>query len=734
MNELWGEFMKKHELLVPAGDMECLKQAVYHGADAVYLACKNFGARKFASNFTNEEIVEAIRFCHLYGVKIYVTMNTLVKDSEVNSFLAQALFLHKHGVDALIVQDFGMICYLREKYPNLEIHASTQANNSSVETCEMFYKLGVKRVVFSRELSIDEIDQIEIPIEKEAFIHGALCVSYSGCCLMSSMIGGRSGNRGECAGSCRLPYSLLKDHKLIRDSQYLLSMKELNTSPNMKRLLNSSVYSFKIEGRMKGPLYVGFITSFYRKLIDQEPFSLEETTDQLKTIFNREFTMGHLFGVSGMNLINAHSPNHIGLKIGNASIHQDKIRLVLDKGKTLHQHDSIRFLKQNKGMVVNYLYDENMCFCNSSSSICYVDNKVGFNGSDLLMKTQDKILEEEMILSDVEKKIPLSLSVVARMGKPLLVSVSDGINTIEKEFGMVEEALSSPMSEEAILEKLSKLGNTPFCIRSTHVDMDSNIFIPVKVLNEIRRSCVDELMEKRRNPDVSVIEKKVSFSYKATEPEIGFSCFVRNEEQLLACLEYPFIRIYVSSKSLFEKYKQNPSIVYYPGRCHSSYTNRFVERNVVADTFYYSNSCFGNYFLNVTNIYTAYYLKKLGLKNIPLSCELSLKEVYSLIEHFRKKFGEGNFEYPIYGKIENMIIKDNVLDIEKNSFSYHLMDMNQRLYPVYYDGEKTHIYHFENRDMCHESLPFCGLLLFYDESKEEIQSIIKKLGKNKKLC
>ena len=163
--------MKKPELLVPAGNMECLYQAVQNGCDAVYLACKNFGARKFAANFTNEEIVEAIRYCHLYGVRVFVTMNTLVKNDEVDDFLKQALFLHKAGVDALIVQDFGMICLLREKYPNLEIHASTQANVCSREVCELYYKLGVKRVVFARELNIDEIKNIDVPIEKEVFIH-----------------------------------------------------------------------------------------------------------------------------------------------------------------------------------------------------------------------------------------------------------------------------------------------------------------------------------------------------------------------------------------------------------------------------------------------------------------------------------------------------------------------------------------------------------------------------------
>ena len=308
--------MKKHELLIPAGDMESLHQAVLNGADAVYLGCKSFGARKFARNFDNEEIIDAIKFAHLYGVKIYVTMNTLVKDEEVDDFLNQIEFLHKNGVDAVIVQDFGMICLIREMYPNLEVHASTQANTSSKETAELFYKLGVKRVVFSREMSLDEINEIDVPIEKEVFIHGALCICYSGCCLMSSMLGTRSGNRGECAGSCRLPYSLETNGSKIIKDKYLLSTKELNSSINMDKLLDSDIASFKVEGRMKSPEYVGFITRYYRNLIDRKNIDLEEETNKLKTIFNREFTSGNLFNTKAVELMNTKTPNQIGLEIG----------------------------------------------------------------------------------------------------------------------------------------------------------------------------------------------------------------------------------------------------------------------------------------------------------------------------------------------------------------------------------------------------------------------------------
>ena len=313
----------KKELLVPAGDMACLKAAIFNGADAVYVAGKSFGARKFATNFTNEELIDAIKFCHLYEVKIYVTMNTLVKNNEVDAFLEQVRFLYKNGVDAILMQDFGMICLVREIFPKLNIHASTQANNSSYETIKLFYDLGIKRVVFSRELSIEEIDNINLPIEKEVFIHGALCISYSGCCLMSSMLGGRSGNRGECAGSCRLKYDLLDNNKIIRKNKYLLSTKELNTTKYIDKLLNSSINSFKIEGRMKSPLYVGFITNLYRNLIDGKDINLDEEIAKLKTIFNRGFTKGRLFHETDTDLMNILSPNHLGLKVGKSVVEKN---------------------------------------------------------------------------------------------------------------------------------------------------------------------------------------------------------------------------------------------------------------------------------------------------------------------------------------------------------------------------------------------------------------------------
>ncbi len=722
--------MKKHELLAPAGDMDCLRQAVFNGCDAVYLACKNFGARKFATNFSNEEIASAIKFCHLYGVRLYVTMNTLVKDNEVDDFLEQAYFLHKNGVDALIVQDFGMICLLREKYPNLEIHASTQANTSAGETCQLFYDLGVKRVVFSRELSIDEIDSIDVPIEREAFIHGALCISYSGCCLMSSMLGGRSGNRGECAGTCRMPYSLEKNGEVVEERKYLLSTKELNTTREIERLKNSSIDSFKIEGRMKSPLYVGFITRLYRKLIDGDKIDLEFELDRLRTIFNRKFTSGRMFLESDQGLMNTSTPNHVGLTIGKVvEVLKDKIKIELNKGQVLNQYDAIRFLNSKKGLIVNFLYDKNMKLVNSADKYCYVDNKVGLEVNDVVSKTQDYLLGKEFAATS-PKKIAVKFKVKASLEKGLFIEISDGKYTCHVEEDCVLEAITAPTSKESIIKQLGKLGETPFVCNDFKIELAENIFIQVRMLNEIRRRLVDELIQKREALSNEVIVNNVMFEtgdFNATESseKVGISCFVRTREQLDACLKLGVKRIYVTDRSLYELYQENKSIYLVIERCSFNITDKLVERSFVSDYFNYRDKdVIANYSLNVTNIYTAYYLRKIGLNVIPLSVELTRDEMISLIESYKRKFGFTRFEMFTYGRVCNMVIKGNVLDIRENLLEYNLIDFKMRKFPVYFDGFKTYVYNYENFQL--EAISdSCDVRLdFYNEDSSEVAKIV----------
>lgn len=725
--------MIKHELLAPAGNMECLKQAIFSGADAVYVGCKKFGARKFASNFTNDEIIEAIKLCHLYGVKIYATMNTLVKNDEVDSFLDQVEFLHKNGIDAILIQDFGMLCLVLEKYPNLEVHASTQANTSSKETAELFYKLGVKRVVFSREMSLEEINSIDVPIEKEVFVHGALCICYSGCCLMSSQIGHRSGNLGECAGSCRLPYTLKHNGKILANNKYLLSTKELNTSTNFKELLESNILCFKIEGRMKSPEYVGFITRFYRNLIDNyEQTNIKEANSQLKTIFNRGFTTGHLFNCTEEELMNAKSPNHIGLQIGKViEVTKDKIKIKLDK--PLNQQDGIRFLNSNKGLIVNYLYNKNKKLVNTASDICYVDNKIGLTENDIVCKTIDYNLNKS--LKELpSRKIPVTITVESYIGKNLLIElIDDENNKISLQGNIVEKAKTEAITQERIKQQVSKLGNTPFECQSVHLKCDEGIFISIKELNDIRRSAVEELIKKRQICKVKFESKNVEFKKLQTKKmSPGIVAIVKTEEQLLTCLSNNVERVYTEVKPLYEKYKCKHNVFYKSKRCQLELKDNVYNSSLVSDYFDFSKyeDLSGDYGLNVYNIYTAYYLYKLGLKAVTLSVELSQLEIEQFIRLYESTFKEkSTFQMLCYGTVENMIIKGNILNINKDAYDYCLTDIKSRVFPVFYDGILTHVMNFEQRK---EKLsPYLKeniqiRLDFHQETKDEVYSIIKK--------
>ncbi len=720
----------KHELLAPAGNMECLKQAVFNGADAVYLAGKTFGARKFAQNFTNEELVEAIKFCHLYDVKVYVTMNTLVKDNEVDDFLEQAEFLHNNGVDAILVQDFGMICLLREKFPRLEIHASTQANTSSSETAELFYKLGVKRVVFSREMSLEEINKITVPIEKEVFVHGALCICYSGCCLMSSMIGTRSGNRGECAGSCRLPYSLEKDGEVLSTNKYLLSTKELNTSENFDELLKSNIDCFKIEGRMKSPEYVGFVTRFYRELIDNySTTDLETNNDLLKTLFNRGFTKGRLFNCTDKELMNTKTPNHIGLEIGKTlEVTKDKIKIKLYH--QLNQQDGIRFLNSGKGLIVNYLYDEKDKLISSSNDICYIDNKINLTENDIVCKTQDYQLLS-YLKKLPEKKIPIAIEVTATIGNNLKMSFSDGTNSVSATGIIVQRSINAPLSVDRLKEQVTKLGETPFKCQEITLKSDENIFIPIKDINDLRREVVEKLIALREQPKIEPFVSKVDFSPVSTESSNIMKIAVTTEEQLQSCLGYNIDCIYVYDLKLYEKYKDQGNLVLALPRCMYNPKSLYKDSLLVSDYAIYNGykNIIADYGMNVFNIYTAYYLYKLGIDTVTLSVELTEEEMEQFIHDYHVKFNHyPKVEIFAYGRVENMIIKGNVLSLDEGVYDYNLIDIKEKKFPVYFDGMNTRIKNFAIEEITSEYLlTKCNYrLTFTTEDSRKIAETINK--------
>lgn len=731
------------ELLVPVGNMDSLKAAVMNGADAIYLGGKRFGARAFAGNFNDEEMISAIHFAHLYGVKIYVTVNTVVFESELEDVYNYCLFLHKTGVDALIVQDLGLMSLLKRRLPNLEIHASTQVHNVSESGLRILEDLNVKRVVFARELSLATIDSYKTSMEKEIFIHGALCVSYSGECLFSSVLLGRSGNRGECAQVCRLPYKLLENDEFVKtDSKYLLSTKELKTVSKFKEIMDSSVKSLKIEGRMKSPEYVACVTRLYRNLIDyyygKDDLRISEYEEDLKVIFNRQYTYGYLFNATNDEIINIHTSNHVGVHLGKVfKVTNKYIYIKLDS--QLNQGDGIRINETNDGMIVNFLYDESLKLTSVCKNIAVIDNKIKASVGDSVNKTSDiTVINKYRELPD--RKVDIDVTFTHNENHAIL-EITDGINVVKKEADIVFPSKNISIKKEDIIKQLSKLGNTPFKIANISVGEFESKFINIKDLNAIRRNAVEELISIRENSKKEVIEMDDNKeTYKnSLEEKLTLSVLVRDEEQLLKCLTY-FDRIYVIDRNLYNLYKDNPKIYY---RCSRIYEKTNIKNTLATELGeIYDGAKMSDYFLNITNHETLDYLSKYVDINT-LSIELEDDNIERIMKH-----NNYNVEMLLYSTFELMITKYCPVNRVANKDTvctkcmkneYKLVDRNGSKYPIKTDvlNHLTHILDSKVTNNIEKLKYYYNLgirnfrIELNSEDSKEIDAIIKNLDNQK---
>lgn len=489
------------ELLAPAGNFDALKAAVNSGANAVYLAGNSFGARAFAKNFDEQNLEQAIRFAHLHGVAIHVTVNTILVDSEFEKLARYLKFLYEIGVDAILVQDLGVTKIAREVVPNLPLHASTQMTIHSLSGVKMLESLGFTRAVLSRELTLEEIENIcrESKIEIEIFAHGALCVCYSGQCLMSSLIGGRSGNRGKCAQPCRLPYKLLDSRKndLLenRAGDYLLSPRDLNTLKLLPRLIRAGVSSLKIEGRMKRPEYVATVVEVYRRALD----SISNSDDEkiLAQVFNRGFTTAFLESRNEprspvKNYISDKRPNHRGIPIGRVTSYDQKSKRVTIKlSEKISAGDQIEFWVKIGGRVTATLESFDL---NGRELIFELPKRVSIG--DRVFKILDaNLMNHAQSIFTEEKKLPLDLFLRARVGQKILLRGNE--IEVESEF-VVEEAQKHPATLDSIRKQLDRLGGTGFEIRRLEVDLEGDLMIPASVLNDLRRRLIEKLESTRR--------------------------------------------------------------------------------------------------------------------------------------------------------------------------------------------------------------------------------------------
>ncbi len=489
------------ELLAPAGNFDALKAAVNAGADAIYLAGENFGARAYAKNFSRENLIDAVKFAHLRGVKIHVTAITILSDDELENFADFIKFLKKIHVDAILVQDLGAAKIIQEIAPEIPLHASTQMTIHNLDGVKFLEKIGFSRVVLSRELSLNEIEKISknSSIETEIFIHGAICVCYSGQCLMSSIIGGRSGNRGKCAQPCRLPYKLVDkngENFLKNVGDYLLSPKDLNSLQILQKILQTGVNSLKIEGRMKRPEYVATVVKIYRDAIDGK--ISPNSQKNLAQIFNRDFTTAYLEKNPGKFFISDKRPNNRGILIGRVTkIFENKI--TIKTSEKIFIGDQIEIWVKVGGRVTftveNFHSDGDFCTFE-------IKNSRGIKINDRAFKIFDANLDAEAkkyFNGEYQRKIFVDAEISAKISQPLILKMTDidGNSATAQTNFIAEFAKNRPLTAEILQKQIGRLGNSVFTLRNFDVDLDENIMIPISELNEVRR-IVTEKLEKIR--------------------------------------------------------------------------------------------------------------------------------------------------------------------------------------------------------------------------------------------
>ncbi|MDR2928490.1 MAG: U32 family peptidase [Cytophagaceae bacterium] len=488
------------ELLAPAKDLACGIAAINHGADAVYIGACNFGARKMAANST-ADIAKLAQHAHLYRARVYVTVNTLLYNSELDGVQALIYDLYNAGADAIIVQDMGI---LQMNLPPIALHASTQTDNRTIEKVKFMEDAGFRQVVLARELSLEQIAAIrqQTRVQLECFIHGALCVSYSGKCYMSHAATKRSANRGECSQMCRLPYSLeTLQGKTIAKDKYLLSLKDLNLSEHIEKLIDAGISSFKIEGRLKDAGYVKNITAYYRQILDtvlkKRPElarsstgrSIIEFTPAPEKSFSRGFTSCFVDGRQ-RDVCSPDTPKSTGEKIGTAlKIEHSSFTLKTDK--ELNNGDGLCFFNSNgelTGIKVN----------RAENAKVFVANTKALYTNAVIYRNYSHQFSSQLEASNGNRKIGLHIAVSETVdGVKCVLTDEDGIVSVTCTHVKKEQAVNAAKAEEQIKAQLSKLGNTPFYLLSAVIELQTPMFLQASVINGLRRSAVDSHRAKR---------------------------------------------------------------------------------------------------------------------------------------------------------------------------------------------------------------------------------------------
>ena len=708
------------ELLAPAGNFDALKAAVNAGADAVYLAGENFGARAYADNFSKKNLEEAVKFAHLRGVKIHVTTNTILSDNELDFFADYVKFLKNIHVDALLVQDLGAAKIIQEIAPEIPLHASTQMTIHNLDGVKFLQKIGFSRVVLSRELSLQEIDKISknSSIETEIFIHGALCICFSGQCLMSSMIGGRSGNRGKCAQPCRLPYKLVDENGnnfLKNVGDFILSPKDLNSLNILQKILQTGVNSLKIEGRMKRPEYVATVVKVYRDAIDGK--ISPDSHKKLAQIFNRDFTTSYFDNNPKKNLISDKKPNNRGIFIGRISkIFENNISIKLTE--KISRGDQLEIWIKIGGRITFTV--ENFSIY---GDFCNIELKTlrGININDRVFKIFDAELSAEakkFFNGEFQKKIPVDVQIIAKLNQPLILKMFDidGNFAEEKTNFIAQIAKNRPLTLEILQNQIGRLGNSVFKIRNFFADFDENIMIPISELNEVRRKVIDKL-ESLRLKSFEKIPVKVKIPEILFKPKIftkteivaqvdsfekikialdngadailfggeNFSHKIFSPDDFQKAVDFVHSKnkkIYLSTpriirESEFPELEKNFSYNFDAIYIHNLGTLNFIKN-------FNKSPIFTDFSLIVFNSQTINFLKNLGIEGVTLSPELNFEQIKHLAKNSPlpvECIVHGNFEL----MISNYCAIGTFLNCSCKNHKFFLQDRKNIKFPIVTD-------------------------------------------------
>jgi len=702
--------MQKIELLAPAGSYEAFIAAVENGADAVYLGGSLFNARASATNFSDDELEKAIYYAHLRNVKVYITLNILINDDEISQAVDFAKRVYEMGADAFIVQDLGLAFVLRQVIPNINLHLSTQATVYNELAINAVDNLNFERIVLARELSLNQIEKICKVTDKEieVFVHGAMCICYSGQCRFSSLIGERSGNRGKCAQPCRLPYTLLKNDKIVSQS-YSLSPKDMCGLEQLPRLIKMGVCSLKIEGRMKNPEYVAEVTRVYRKYIDEyydkNQLSVTEKDKQdLAQVFNRgNFTTGYFLKNEGPALMARTRSKHWGTYLGEVTDYIPKRKLVKIKlDNDLDMNDGIEILnKELSGNIVTYIAKEKTQIreAKKGQEVWIGDISGKIEKGQKVYKITSKILNEELKESfngKFYKKIAIEARIQIKENEKIKLQIKENNNLVEVESDFVPVvAINKPIDKESIEKNLSKLGNTAFVLSKCEIELDENLLVPISVINDLRRKAIEKLEEIKTNVNVTKEYNKLNIKLpqkQAVNKKV--SAYLYNSNDLAGLEEADRVYVPIENYNKLINVKTQEIIPYVKtitlNNTFSEYDfDKVLVGNISHIKEFEGKEIYLDNSLNVFNSYTCEYLKQFQVKGVNLSFELNLEQLKAIKTDLET-------EVTVYGYLPLMVSEHCVIgsEIAKcincglcEKDNYYLQDRTNRTFRILTDRQ-----------------------------------------------